>query len=80
MTLLDTNVPIGAFDPDSPHGQWARQTIADAVAIDGAAIDAVSLADFVEPDLRVPDAPPRCHALRRSLRCAIGLVSRGLRD
>ena len=58
MTLLDTNVPIGAFDPDSPHGQWARQTIADAVAIDGAAIDAVSLADFIEPDLRVPDAPP----------------------
>ena len=50
MTLLGTNVLICAFDPDSPHGQWARQTIADAVASDGAAIDAVSLAEICVGD------------------------------
>jgi predicted nucleic acid-binding protein len=36
MILLDTNVLIYAFDLDSPFYQWARETIADAVAGDGA--------------------------------------------
>jgi predicted nucleic acid-binding protein len=50
MILLDTNVLIYAFDPDSPFFEWARETIADAVAGDGAAIDAVSLAEICVGD------------------------------
>ena len=50
MILLDTNVLIYAFDEDSPHGEWAQETIADAVAGDGAAIDAVSLAEICVGD------------------------------
>ena len=46
MILLDTNVLIYAFDPDSPHSRWAEETIAAAVANGGAAINAVSLAEI----------------------------------
>src|SRR5262245_41377814 len=46
MILLDTNVLIYAFDPDSPFCQWARETIVGAAASDGAAINAVSLAEI----------------------------------
>lgn len=46
MILLDTNVLINAFDPGSPCCEWARDTIADAVAVDGAAIHAVSLPKY----------------------------------
>jgi predicted nucleic acid-binding protein len=50
MILLDTNVLIYAFDPDAPFCQWAQETIADAVAGDGAAINAVSLAEICVGD------------------------------
>ena len=50
MILFDTNVLIYAFDPESPHSEWARQTIADAVAGDGAAINAVALAELCVGD------------------------------
>ncbi len=52
MILLDTNVLIYAGDPASPHWSWARATIADALATQGAAINAVSLAELYvgEPD------------------------------
>ncbi len=50
MILLDTNVLIYAFDPESPFCEWARETIAAAVADDGAAIDAVSLAEICVGD------------------------------
>jgi len=50
MILLDTNVLIYAFDLDSPFCQWARETIVDAVANDGAAINAVSLAEICVGD------------------------------
>lgn len=50
MILLDTNVLIYAFDPDSPHSRWSRRTIADAVAGHGAAINAVSLAELCVGD------------------------------
>ena len=50
MILLDTNVLIYAFDPDSPFCNWARETIADAVAGSGAAINAVSLAEICVGD------------------------------
>jgi hypothetical protein len=50
MILLDTNVLVYAFDPDAPFCQWAKETIADAVAGDGAAINAVSLAEVCVGD------------------------------
>lgn len=53
MILLDTNVLIYAFDLESPFYRWARETIADAVSGDGAAINAVILAE-----LCVGDAEP----------------------
>jgi len=53
MMLLDTNVLIYASDASSPHCRWARRTIAEAVAGEGAAINAVTLAE-----LCVGDAEP----------------------
>ena len=53
MILLDTNILIYASDRRSPHCNWARRTIADAVAGEGAAVNAVSLAE-----LCVGDAEP----------------------
>jgi len=50
MILLDTNVLVYAFDPDSPFCDWAREMIAEAVAGDGAAINAVSLAEICVGD------------------------------
>ena len=50
MILLDTNVLIYAFDVDSPFCAWARETIAEAVGGDGAAINAVSLAEICVGD------------------------------
>jgi predicted nucleic acid-binding protein len=50
MILLDTNVLVYAFDPDSPFYQWARETIADAVAGEGAVINAVILAEICVGD------------------------------
>jgi predicted nucleic acid-binding protein len=50
VILLDTNVLIYAFDPESPFYEWAKEIIAAAVADDGAAIDAVSLAEICVGD------------------------------
>jgi predicted nucleic acid-binding protein len=54
MILLDTNVLIYAFDTASPHGHWSRQTIADAVGTEGAAVNAVGLAEICVGD-EAPD-------------------------
>lgn len=59
MILLDTNVPIYAFEPDSPYYDWARETIADAVAGDGAAVNAVSLAEICVGDADPPTVADR---------------------
>ena len=59
MILLDTNVLIYAFDPDSPFCHWARETIAEAVAGDGAAINAVSLTEICVGDADPPTAADR---------------------
>ena len=59
MILLDTNVLIYAFDLDSPFCQWARGTIASAVAGDGAAINAVSLAEICVGDADPPTVADR---------------------
>jgi predicted nucleic acid-binding protein len=52
MILLDTNVLIYAFDLDSPFYAWARETIASAVAGEGVAINAVSLAELCVGDAK----------------------------
>jgi len=59
MILLDTNVLIYAFDLDSPFCQWARETIASAVADAGAAINAVSLAEICVGDADPPTVAER---------------------
>ena len=59
MILLDTNVLIYAFDPDSPFCNWARETITDAVAGNGASINAVSLAEICVGDADPPTAADR---------------------
>ena len=59
MILLDTNVLIYAFDSGSPYCEWARDTIADAVASDGAAINAVSLAEICVGDSDPKTVAPR---------------------
>ena len=59
MILLDTNVLVYAFDPDAPFCQWARETVADAVAGDGAAINAVALAEICVGDADPPTAADR---------------------
>ena len=59
MILLDTNVLISAFDPGSPFYKWARDTIAGAVAGDGAAINAVSLAEVCVGDADPPTVANR---------------------
>jgi predicted nucleic acid-binding protein len=51
MILLDTNVLIYAADQASRHWPWARATVADAVAGEGAAINAVILAEVCVGDL-----------------------------
>ncbi|HZF08979.1 MAG TPA: PIN domain-containing protein [Thermoanaerobaculia bacterium] len=50
MILLDTNVLIYASTEQSPFLGWARQTIATAVSEDGAAVNAVSLAEICVGD------------------------------
>jgi hypothetical protein len=59
MILLDTNVLIYAFDPDSLLCEWARETIADAVAGKGAAINAVSVAEICVGDADPPTVADR---------------------
>ncbi len=59
MILLDTNVLIFAFDTNSPFSKWARDTIANAVAGDGAAINAVSLAEVCVGDADPPTVADR---------------------
>jgi predicted nucleic acid-binding protein len=46
VTLLDTNVLIYASQANAVHHDWARLTVADAVASNGAAINAVTVAEI----------------------------------
>ncbi|MFL6233495.1 MAG: type II toxin-antitoxin system VapC family toxin [Thermoanaerobaculia bacterium] len=59
MILLDTNVLIYASTEGSPFLEWARRTIAEGVSEDGAAVNAVSLAEIC-----VGDAEPEIVADR----------------
>ncbi len=46
MLLLDANVLIYASNGESRHQEWARSTIAGAASAEGAAINAVCLAEI----------------------------------
>jgi hypothetical protein len=59
MILLDTNILIYAFEHDSPFCNWSREMIAEAVAGNGAAINAVSLAEICVGDADPPTAADR---------------------
>lgn len=48
--LLDTNVLIYAADEQSKHGRWARRMIVEGVSGEGAAVNAVSLAEVCVGD------------------------------
>ena len=48
--LLDTNVLIYASDERSKHCRWARRMIAEGVSGEGAAVNAVSLAEVCVGD------------------------------
>ncbi len=48
--LLDTNVLIYAADEQSKHGRWARLMIVEGVSGEGAAVNAVSLAEVCVGD------------------------------
>ena len=50
MILLDTNILIYASTEGSPFLGWARQMIATGVSEDGAAVNAVSLAELCVGD------------------------------
>ena len=45
MILFDTSVVIDARDPDSPWHQWAKERIAEAVALEGAGVNAVVISE-----------------------------------
>ena len=59
MILLDTNVLIYASDERAKLCRWARHMIAEAVSGEGAAVDAVSVAEVC-----VGDAEPQTVADR----------------
>jgi hypothetical protein len=59
MILLDTNVLIYASDPRSKYCRWARRMIGDGIAGEGAAVNAVSVAEVC-----VGDAEPQTVADR----------------
>ncbi|MBI4024713.1 MAG: PIN domain-containing protein [Verrucomicrobia bacterium] len=59
MMLLDTNVLIYTSDERSEYCRWARRTIAESVAGNGAAVNAVSVAEIC-----VGDAEPQTVADR----------------
>jgi hypothetical protein len=50
MMLLDTNVLIYAADERARHCRWARRIIAEGVSGDGAAVNAVSVAEVCVGD------------------------------
>lgn len=47
MTLLDTNVLVDFQDTDSPFHAWAANVIKDAVSTEGAAVNALTVAELV---------------------------------
>ena len=56
MILLDTNVVIDALDGEEANHGWAVNQVAGAVAGEGAAVNAVSLAELASGHRRAPEA------------------------
>jgi len=63
MILLDTNVLIYAFDPDSPMCSWAKGILRSAVLGEGAAINPVILAELMVGDHSPETVATRLEAL-----------------
>lgn len=59
MILLDTNVLIYASDRQAVHHRWACRVIADGVSTEGAAINAVSLAEVCVGDAQPAEVADR---------------------
>ena len=57
MMLLDTNVLLYAAESGSRYQDWARETIARAISTEGAAINAVCLAEICVGE--AADSPAR---------------------
>lgn len=55
MILFDTSVILDALDKKSEHFKWASQLIIEAAAEDGAAVDAVTVAELCAGD-REPES------------------------
>ena len=79
MILLDTNVLIDAFNPDSPHHHWASDILRDALVGSGAAANPVILAELMVGDADPATVAQRLEALgvelldlptRTAFRCA----------
>ena len=62
MMLLDTNLLIYSSESGSPHHAWARETIARAVSTEGAAINAVCLAELCVGESNPSTAADRIRA------------------
>ena len=62
MILLDTNVLIYASDRQAVHHRWACRLIADAVSSEGAAINAISLAEICVGDAQPEHVANRVRA------------------
>ncbi len=58
VTLFDTNTLIYASDPVSPFHAWAKETLLGALTGDGAAVNAVILAELAVGD-RDPESVPQ---------------------
>ena len=63
MILLDTNVLIDAFNPNSPHHRWAADTLHDALVGSGAAANTVILAELMVGDTDPATVAQRLAAL-----------------
>ncbi len=63
MILFDTNVLIYAFDSRSPFYEWSRETLANALAGEGAAINPVILCELCVGDREPATVESRLSAL-----------------
>jgi predicted nucleic acid-binding protein len=63
MILLDTNVLIDLDEKDSPHHSWAVKIVNDALANDGAAVNAIILAELCARDEDAAQVPGDLRAL-----------------
>ena len=50
MTLFDTNVILDALEKDSEHFEWALNLIIETAATEGAAVNAMTLAELCAGD------------------------------